>query len=116
MLLFLVTEELPLTLFGLKSGDQGDQWVEEVIQLTGLTTTAMVRFTATVGVDAGGTISYWSDIAIDHFQIRQSATCPQTSPLTASNVGSSSADISWTAGGNETSWNVEYGSLQVLKP
>ena len=92
-----------------KSGDQGNQWVEEVIQLTGLTTTAMVRFTATVGVDAGGTISYWSDIAIDHFQIRQSATCPQTSPLTASNVGSSSADISWTAGGSETSWNVEYG-------
>jgi hypothetical protein len=92
-----------------KSGDQGDQWVEEVIQLTGLTTTAMVRFTATVGVDAGGTISYWSDIAIDHFQIRQSATCPQTSPLTASNVGSSTADISWTAGGSETSWNVEYG-------
>ena len=64
-----------------KSGDQGDQWVEEIIQLTGLTNTAMVRFTATVGVDAGGTISYWSDIAIDHFQIRQSATCPQTSPL-----------------------------------
>jgi len=92
-----------------KSGDQGDQWVEEVIQLTGLTTTAMVRFTATVGVDPGGTISYWSDIAIDHFQIRQSATCPQTSPLTASNVGSSTADISWTAGGSETSWNVEYG-------
>jgi len=92
-----------------KSGDQGDQWVEEVIQLTGLTTTAMVRFTATVGVDAGGTVSYWSDIAIDHFQIRQSATCPQTSPLTASNVGSSTADISWTAGGSETSWNVEYG-------
>ena len=92
-----------------KSGDQGDQWVEEVIQLTGLTNTAMVRFTATVGVDAAGTVSYWSDIAIDHFQIRQSATCPQTSPLTASNVGSSTADISWTAGGSETSWNVEYG-------
>ena len=92
-----------------KSGDQGDQWVEEIIQLTGLTNTAMVRFTATVGVDAGGTISYWSDIAIDHFEIRQSATCPQTSPLTASNVGSSTADISWTAGGTETSWNVEYG-------
>ena len=93
-----------------KSGDQGDQWVEEIIQLTGLTNTAMVRFTATVGVDAAGTVSYWSDIAIDHFQIRQSATCPQTSPLTASNVGSSTADISWTAGGTETSWNVEYGA------
>ena len=54
-------------------------------------------------------VSYWSDIAIDHFQVRQSPTCPQTSPLSASNVGSSTADISWTAGGSETSWNVEYG-------
>ena len=93
-----------------KTGDQGDVWTEEVIQLTGFTTTAIVRFVSTVGVDASGTISYWSDMAIDNFQIRQSATCPQTSPLTASNVTSSSADVSWTAGGTETSWNVEYGA------
>jgi len=93
-----------------KTGDQGDQWTEEIVQLTGFTTTATVRFVSTVGVDAGGTISYWSDMAIDNFQVRQSATCPQTSPLTASNVGSSTADVSWTAGGTETSWNVEYGA------
>ena len=92
-----------------KTGDQGDLWTEEIVQLTGFTTTATVRFVSTVGVDAGGTISYWSDMAIDNFQVRQSATCTQTSPLTASNVGSSTADISWTAGGTETSWNVEYG-------
>ena len=91
-----------------KSGDQGDQWVEEIIPLTG--SSATVKFTATVGVDAGGTISYWSDVAIDHFQIRQASTCPQPSALTASTVGSSTADISWTAGGTETSWNVEYGA------
>ena len=93
-----------------KTGDQGDLWTEEIVQLTGFTTTAIVKFVSTVGVDAGGTISYWSDMAIDNFQIRQSATCPQTSPLTASNVTSSSADVSWTAGGTETSWNVEYGA------
>ena len=93
-----------------KTGDQGDQWTEEIVQLTGFTTTATVRFVSTVGVDAGGTISYWSDMAIDNFQVRQTATCPQTSPLTASNVGSSTADVSWTAGGTETSWNVEYGA------
>ena len=29
--------------------------------------------------------------------------------LTASNVTTSSADISWTAGGTETSWNFDYG-------
>ena len=93
-----------------KTGDQGDLWTEEIVQLTGFTTTATVRFVSTVGVDAGGTVSYWSDMAIDNFQIRQSATCPQTSPLTASNITSSSADVSWTAGGTETSWNVEYGA------
>ena len=70
------------------------------IQLTGATTTAMVRFTGTVGDDGSG-VQYWGDIAIDNFEVRQSATCPQTSPLTASNVGSSTADISWTAGGTE---------------
>ena len=93
-----------------KTGDQGDVWTEEVIQLTGFTTTAIVKIVSTVGVDAVGTVSYWSDMAIDNFQVRQSATCPQTSPLTASNVTSSSADVSWTAGGTETSWNVEYGA------
>ncbi len=93
-----------------KTGDQGDVWTEEIIQLTGFTTTAIVKFVSTVGVDAGGTISYWSDMAIDNFQIRQVANCPQTSSLTASNVTSSSADVSWTAGGTETSWNVEYGA------
>ncbi|MDA8670491.1 fibronectin type III domain-containing protein, partial [Flavobacteriales bacterium] len=93
-----------------RTGDQGDLWTEEIVQLTGFTTTAIVKFVSTVGVDAGGTISYWSDMAIDNFQVRQSATCPQTSPLTASNVASSSADVSWTAGGTETSWNVEYGA------
>ena len=93
-----------------KTGDQGDVWTEEIVQLTGFTTTAIVKFVSTVGVDAGGTISYWSDMAIDNFQVRQSATCPQTSPLTASNITSSSADVSWTAGGTETSWNVEYGA------
>ena len=93
-----------------KTGDQGDVWTEEIVQLTGFTTTAIVKFVSTVGVDAGGTVSYWSDMAIDNFQVRQSATCPQTSPLTASNVGSSTADVSWTAGGTETSWNVEYGA------
>ena len=91
-----------------KSGDQGDQWVQEIVQLTGATTTAILRFTGTVGDDGSG-IQYWGDLAIDNFEVRQSATCPQPSALSASNVGSSTADISWTAGGSETSWNVEFG-------
>ena len=35
-------------------------------------------------------------------------TCPMPTGLTVSNVGSTSADLSWTAGGTENSWAVEY--------
>ena len=35
-------------------------------------------------------------------------TCPKPTGLTVSNVGTSSADLSWTPGGSETSWIVEY--------
>ena len=35
-------------------------------------------------------------------------TCPKPTGLTVSNVGTSSADLSWTPGGVENSWIVEY--------
>ena len=37
------------------------------------------------------------------------ATCSDPTGLTASNITSSTADISWVLGGTETLWNVEYG-------
>ena len=37
-------------------------------------------------------------------------SCPDPSGLTSSNVTSSSSDFSWTAGGSETAWNIEYGA------
>ena len=38
-------------------------------------------------------------------------TCPQPSDLSASNITTETADISWTVGGAETAWNVEYGPV-----
>ena len=35
-------------------------------------------------------------------------TCPKPTNLTASNLSMNTADLSWTAGGDETSWIVEY--------
>ena len=37
-----------------------------------------------------------------------SNTCPVPTGLTVSNIGNSSANLSWTPGGTESSWNVEY--------
>ena len=49
-------------------------------------------------------------LGIDNIAVNVAATCPRPSSLTASNIGSTSADISWTAGGTESSWNIEYGT------
>jgi hypothetical protein len=35
-------------------------------------------------------------------------TCPSPSNLTVTNVTMTTADVSWTAGGTETAWNLEY--------
>jgi hypothetical protein len=93
-----------------KSGDQGDQWMQEVVQIPStITSSVIVRFTATVGDDGAG-VAYWSDIAIDNFEIRQASTCPQPSGGLISNVLATSADAAWTPGGSETAWNIEYGA------
>lgn len=46
------------------------------------------------------------------FQMRVSCienTCPQVSNITPSNVTTSGAIVSWTPGGNESRWQIEYG-------
>ena len=37
-------------------------------------------------------------------------TCPAPTGLTASSITETDASLSWTAGGNETSWNLEWGT------
>jgi len=45
---------------------------------------------------------YFENICIDVAPV-----CPQPVALDATNITQNSADLSWTAGGNETTWNVE---------
>ncbi len=42
--------------------------------------------------------------------ICQPPSCPQPSALIASNITANSADLSWTAGGTETAWDIQYGT------
>jgi hypothetical protein len=71
-------------------------------------------FTNAVFTSTDGTISVniTNDGSITNGDITLAfacATCPKPTDLTASNITSTSADISWTAGGSETVWNIEYG-------
>ena len=47
-----------------KSGDQGDQWVEEFVDLSSFSGSVEFKITAYVGDDGSG-IQYWGDIAVD---------------------------------------------------
>jgi hypothetical protein len=93
-----------------KSGDQGDQWNEEMIDLSNYNTNVTFRIAAYVGDDGSG-VQYWGDIALDNFEIRETPTCVRPSNFVAANITSSSVDLSWLAGSNETSWNIEYGPV-----
>ena len=50
------------------------------------------------------------NVYIDNFIVRAPVTCSAVpnSSVTVSNISTSSADLSWLAGGTETSWQVQY--------
>ena len=59
------------------------------------------------------TLYFYSDGSIqnDGFALTVSCisnTCPMPTNLTVSNISSTTAELTWTPGGNENSWNVEY--------
>jgi len=47
--------------------------------------------------------------SIDDVQWEEIPTCPIPTNLMASNIGTTSADLSWTENGTATTWDVEYG-------
>ena len=80
----------------IKSGDQGDQWNEEIIDLSGYT--GLVQFTiiGVAGADSGGTV-YRGDIAIDNFEIR--ANCP---PVNTTDIITACESYTWIDGNTYT--------------
>ncbi|WP_223033756.1 fibronectin type III domain-containing protein [Hanstruepera marina] len=55
----------------------------------------------------------WTNIVVT---INPAPACPDPSGMTASNVTSSSADLSWTAGNTETAWNLEWNAGADFAP
>ncbi|WP_298756054.1 choice-of-anchor L domain-containing protein [uncultured Psychroserpens sp.] len=100
------------------STDNGTSWVDlitfdntSVIPVTG--TQVVADLTAYSGqtvqfgiLGSEGTVDdpEDNDIFVDNFRVRLIPSCQEPSGLTVSNVGGTTADISWTAGGAETSW------------
>ena len=47
---------------------------------------------------------------MDDFYYEDIPSCVAPTNLTASNITGGSADFSWTPGGNETLWNIQWGN------
>jgi len=49
-----------------------------------------------------------NDLHIDNVVVAEMSNCTKPTGLAVSNITESTADLTWTAGGDETEWNIEY--------
>jgi hypothetical protein len=93
----------------IKTGDQGNQWNEELVSLAGYS--GVVHFTV-LGVvsDNGAGTSYWGDIAFDNFEVREEPSCYDPTGVSTVSVSSDSATITWSADPSVTTWNYVLGA------
>ena len=84
--------------------------ITKTFDLTGYDVSGLVsiRFR---GESGGASNDFYNDLLVDNITIGPSSNCTQPlySSLNAANITTNSADLSWTAGGNETQWNIQYG-------
>ena len=88
-----------------KSGNQGNQWYYEEVDLAGFAgDTIVLRWSATKGNGAQG------DIAVDEVLVNDQPLCPDPTQFALSGVTATSATFTWLTGGS-TTWNIVYGSV-----
>ena len=83
----------------------GDNVTIDIASVTSATTKFAVF--ALEGTTSGGDFDFF----VDNFAVRTPPSClaPSSNSLSAANITTSAADVSWTAGDSETAWNIEYG-------
>jgi hypothetical protein len=76
------------------SGDQGNTWVEAIVDLSAYVgeTDIVFRWTGTSGT------GFTSDIAIDDVLVDEAPSCPRPSAVSVSNPTSSAVDVTWNCG------------------
>ncbi|TQD39354.1 fibronectin type III domain-containing protein [Haloflavibacter putidus] len=79
---------------------------EEIVDLSAYSGTVKLAFWATDGT-VDDTEDY--DFFVDDFKVRVPPSCLAPSDIVIDNITADSANISWTANGSETEWEILYG-------
>ena len=89
-------------------------YTNETLTATNSAESKIYDFSAYSGSDSYVAIqyhpSYYDTLYLDDMVWEAVPSCPVPNTLTATNITATSADLGWTAGGTETTWNVEYGA------
>lgn len=94
--------------------NQGSEFVYNQIPNTGMKVTIPLNEPGLIQIAFYGISTIYNaanDLMIDNVTIMKSTDCLPPTNLLVSNISSSSADISWMAGSDETLWNIKYGAL-----
>ena len=83
-------------------------WVDREVSFANYTGTG--HYIAFKSGDYGATTAYYAgmDNLVISLDSTQTSTCVSPTGVTVSNITQSSATITWTAGGSETSWELQY--------
>ena len=77
-------------------------WTEETISLVSVPSTEPIY------IAFEGHQDYGYGVVLDDIVVEAGPTCPRPLALSVSNIQTTSADLSWTAGGSEATWDIEY--------
>ena len=94
-----------LVINGEQQTDARDLWQEQLVPLSTFGDTIQVRFRAIAG---GYNLN---EIDIDDISVIEMPSCPNPTNFEVSNITASSVDLNWTSNGNETNWEIEYGTI-----
>lgn len=89
---------------GVQQTDARDPWHEQIIDLSSFSGNIQVKFRA---VSGGGYNS--SEIDIDDISFQEMPTCITPNNLNVSKISHNTAELNWSANGDESLWQLEYG-------
>ncbi|EAZ95892.1 CHU large protein; uncharacterized [Flavobacteria bacterium BAL38] len=90
------------------SDNLGANWVVFTTDLSTLTITGPIQIRFTVTGVANGGFTFYNDVLIDDVIVEDIPSCVEPNTILASNVTSSTVDLSWTDGSGGAQFDYEY--------